>query len=105
MLNRASFYCHFHLFGTACSLMTKVTGVTRRCFDRSSDSISMFRSVFLVISEIAVSNALYRRFAQTRITAKAEEASDRAVSHATAVMTASSFAIATRSKRPRKEAT
>jgi hypothetical protein len=43
----------------------------------------MFRSVFLVISEIAVSNALYRRFAQTRITAKAEEASDRAVSHAT----------------------
>ena len=96
----------FHLpSGTACSLMTNVTDVTRRCFDRSSDSISMFRSVFLVISEIAVSNALYRRFAQTRITAKAEEASDRAVSHAMAVMTASRFAIATRSKRPRKEAT
>jgi len=46
-----------------------------------------------------------RWFAQTRITVKAEEASDRAVSHAMAVMTASSFAIATRSKRPRKEAT
>ena len=30
---------------------------------------------------------------------------DRAVSHKMAVMTASSFAIATRSKRPRKEAT
>jgi len=48
MLNRASFYWHFHLFGTACSVMTKVTDVTRRCFDRSSDSIEMLMSVFLV---------------------------------------------------------
>ena len=47
-----------------------------------SDSISMLMSVFLVISVIAVSNALWPRFAQTRITVKAEEASDRALSTA-----------------------
>jgi hypothetical protein len=32
--------------------------VTRRCFDRSSDSIAIFKSVFLVISIIAVSGAV-----------------------------------------------
>ena len=65
MLNRASFYWHFHLFGTACSLMTKVTDVTRRCFDRSSDWIATFKSVFRLISAMAVSNALWRKFAHT----------------------------------------
>jgi hypothetical protein len=105
MLNRASFYWHFHLFGTACSLMTKVTDRDPPMFDRSSDSIAMLMSVFLLITAIAVSSALWRKFAQTRITVKRRRAGDRAVSHAMAVMTASSFAIATRSKRPRKEAT
>ena len=39
-----------------CSLTTKITAVTRRCFDCSSDSSAMFKSVFLLISEMAVSN-------------------------------------------------
>ena len=65
----------------------------------------MLMSVFLVISTIAVSSALWRRFAQTRITVKAEEASDRAVSHAMAVMTASGFRYRNSLQAPRKEAT
>jgi hypothetical protein len=43
----------------------KVTDVTRPCFVRASDSIAMPMSVFLVISAIAISNALGRKFAQT----------------------------------------
>jgi hypothetical protein len=39
-------------------LNRKVTDVTRRCFDRSSDLISTCKSVLLVISAIAVSSAL-----------------------------------------------
>jgi hypothetical protein len=37
--------------------MTNITDVTRRCFDRTSDSISIRMSVFLAISVIAVSSA------------------------------------------------
>lgn len=51
--------------GTTCSLIAKLTVVTRRCFDRTSDSSSIFRSVFRLISAIAVSTALWRKFAQT----------------------------------------
>jgi hypothetical protein len=40
-------------------------GVVTRCFALSNDSSSMFRLVFLLISAIAVFNALWRRFAQT----------------------------------------
>jgi len=32
--------------GNACSFIANVTEVTRRCFDRSSDWIATFRSVF-----------------------------------------------------------
>jgi hypothetical protein len=65
MLNRASFYWHFHLFGTVCSLIAKITVVTRRCFDRTNDSITTFKSVFLLIPATAVSKALWRKFAQS----------------------------------------
>jgi hypothetical protein len=44
--------------GKAWALITKVNDVTHRWSDRSSDSISMLMSVFLVISVIAVSSAL-----------------------------------------------
>jgi hypothetical protein len=53
-------------FGIAWALIAKVNVVTRRCFDRPSDSSAIFKSVFLLISAIAVSNALWRKFAQTR---------------------------------------
>jgi hypothetical protein len=39
----------------------KVTNVTRRCFDRSSDSIAIFKSVFLEISTIPTSSARCRK--------------------------------------------
>jgi hypothetical protein len=55
----------FAAFRTAWALIEKVTDVTRRYFDRASDTIAMLMSVFLVISVIAVSNALCRKFAQT----------------------------------------
>ena len=52
--------------GTAWAFIAKITGVvTRRCFDRTSDAIEMLMSAFLVISAIALSSALWRKFAQT----------------------------------------
>jgi hypothetical protein len=51
--------------GTSCSSIAKVTDVTRRCFDRSSDLIAIFKSVFLVISTIAVSKPAGESFAQS----------------------------------------
>ena len=47
------------------ALIAKVKVVTRRCFDRPRDWSSMFKSVFLLISVMAVSNAHWRKFAQT----------------------------------------
>jgi len=44
--------------GKAWALITKVNDVTRRWSDRSNDSSAIFRSVFLLISAIAVSSAL-----------------------------------------------
>jgi hypothetical protein len=51
-------------FGIALVLIVKVNAVIRRCLDRSSDWSEMFKSVFSLISEIAVFNALWRKFAQ-----------------------------------------
>ena len=45
-------------------VLKSILQLTRRCFDRSSDSIAMFKSVFLLISAMAVSNARWRKFAR-----------------------------------------
>jgi hypothetical protein len=54
----------FHKFSTDCPVIAKVTVVSRRCFDRSSDSIGMFVPIFSVISAIAEFSTLWRKFAQ-----------------------------------------
>jgi hypothetical protein len=46
--------------GTAWHLIAKVRVVTRRYFDRPSDSSEMFKSVFSLISAMAVYKALWR---------------------------------------------
>jgi hypothetical protein len=45
-------------------LIAKVNPVTRRYFDRSIELSLILKSVFLLISAIATSNALWRKFAQ-----------------------------------------
>jgi hypothetical protein len=65
MLDRIGDVLYSSPFGTAWALIENVTNVARRCVDRASDSIAMLMSVFLVISAIAISNALCRKFAQT----------------------------------------
>jgi hypothetical protein len=47
------------------ALIAKINAITRRCPDRSSDSIAMFKSVFVLISAMATFNARWRRFAET----------------------------------------
>src|SRR5262245_51032183 len=50
---------------TVRALMAKINAFTCRWAPRSSDSTVMFKSVFLLISAMATSNAVCRRLAQT----------------------------------------
>jgi predicted exporter len=50
--------CNFpflnHLFGAAWVLIVKIKVVTRRCRDRPSESIAIFKSVFVSISAVSL---------------------------------------------------
>lgn len=57
-------FCFHSPSAIPCSAITNVTASTLRCFNLSNDSTSILKSVFLLISAIPTSNALWRKFAQ-----------------------------------------
>jgi hypothetical protein len=51
-------------FGIAWVLIVMFNAATRRCFDRSIDTSLIFKFVLFLISAMATSSALWRKFAQ-----------------------------------------